>query len=687
MSFRLRNLRIGSRLYLALTLPVVAMLTFGAWAALQKAAEWSEAETAEKAGRYVIQVSALVHELQRERGASATFLSSKGALFGEELRTQRMGTEAAVKNLNMLGNDGGVEAADAGLRKTMADAKAGLEKTIAGRAAVDALSLDASQAAAAYTQAIGRYLDVVGAMSRLSANPQIASSITAHLSLMRGKESAGQERAVGASGFASGRFAPDLIERFLGLISSQEAYFIGFRGLARPEEVDALDKTLTSDAAAAVAKFRKAALDNAVNGTALELKAAEWFQQSSKRIDLLKGVEDRSATGLMDLAASVKREAAAALTMALAALAATLVVLAIMTPLIARSIVLPIGHLTQVMARLSEGNLDVTVEGADSRSETGIMARAVKVFQQNALDKHRLVAEQEELKKRAETERRQGMLDLAGNFQSSVLGVVKSVAGAAQQLQATAQSMSAAVEQTSRQAASVANAAQEASTNVQTVASAAEELSASIGEISGRVADSANISRSAVHEAERANAMVRGLAEAAERIGEVVNLINDIASQTNLLALNATIEAARAGDAGKGFAVVANEVKNLANQTARATDEIGQQIGSVQQETRNAVSAIESIGATIKQINDIASAIAAAVEEQEAVTQEIARSVAQASSGTQEVSLNIKGVSQAATETGAAAGQVLAAAGDMGNQASNLNREVEVFLASVRKAG
>ena len=274
---------------------------------------------------------------------------------------------------------------------------------------------------------------------------------------------------------------------------------------------------------------------------------------------------------------------------------------------------------------------------------------------------------------------------VADNFERNMKQVVDTVASAATELQSTAQGMEITAQSTSQQSMTVAAAAEEASSNVQTVASAAEELSSSISEISRQVSQSTQIAGAAVAEVDGANQKVQGLAEAAKKIGEVVALITDIADQTNLLALNATIEAARAGDAGKGFAVVASEVKNLANQTARATEEISAQIGGIQTATQDAVQAIGSIGGTIGKMNEIASAIAAAVEQQGAATQEIARNVEQAAAGTQDVSSNIVQVTQAATETGHSAGEVLVAAGELSKQSEVLGSEMKDFIVEMRK--
>jgi methyl-accepting chemotaxis protein len=350
-----------------------------------------------------------------------------------------------------------------------------------------------------------------------------------------------------------------------------------------------------------------------------------------------------------------------------------------------RSIVPPLQSMTNVMGKLAGGELAVTVPATARRDEVGQMAKAVLVFKENMIKARDAAAREAEEQKAREA--RTLLIDkLTREFDADVSMVVKTVASATTEMQSTAASMTATAEETSRQATAVAAAAEQASTNVQTVASASEELSSSITEISRQVSASARIAAQAVQEANQTNETVRGLADAAQKIGEVVKLINDIAGQTNLLALNATIEAARAGEAGKGFAVVASEVKSLATQTARATEEIGSQIGSIQSATQSSVQAIVGIGRTIGEINEIATTIASAVEEQGAATQEIARNVQQAAAGTTEVTSNISGVNQAASETGAAATQVLASASELSQQSETLRSQVERFLSAVKAA-
>jgi methyl-accepting chemotaxis protein len=354
--------------------------------------------------------------------------------------------------------------------------------------------------------------------------------------------------------------------------------------------------------------------------------------------------------------------------------------------LLARAIVRPVKAMTTTMGRLSRGDMTAEIPGTERKDEIGAMSQAVRVFKDSMVEAERLRAEQERLKMEAAAQRKADMARLADQFEAAVGGIVKTVASAATELRASAQSMSSTAEETNKQAQAVASASNEAATSVQTVAAAAEELSTSVDEISRQITQSNDVAAKAVQQAETTNSEVAGLASAAQKIGDVVRLIEEIASQTNLLALNATIEAARAGEAGKGFAVVASEVKTLATQTGKATEEISGQIAAVQAATQNSVTAINGIGETIRSISTISGTIAAAVEEQTAATREIARNVQQAAPGTSEVTENIVSVSPAANDTGAAAGQVLSSAEELSHQAELLRSELDRFIEVVRAA-
>ena len=379
---------------------------------------------------------------------------------------------------------------------------------------------------------------------------------------------------------------------------------------------------------------------------------------------------------------------------------------------VGRNLVARLVRLAENMQRLAKGDLKVEIDTRGS-DELAAMARTMRVFREAAIENERLQREAEEKRRaeeeaerrrlqeeqererkaaeerrlaeqRAEEEKKAALRQIADSFEAKVGGVIENVTAASQQMQSSAQMMSETAERSSRQSTVVASASEKATANVNAVSAATEELSASIGEISRQVTQSSAIAQRAVNEAEQTNETINGLAQAANRIGEVISLISDIASQTNLLALNATIEAARAGEAGKGFAVVASEVKNLATQTARATEEITAQIAGMQGATGEAVSAIGNIGRTISEINEVVGSIASAVEEQGAATGEIASNVQLAAAGTAEVNTTIADVSQAANATGETAMQVLEAASGLSEQANTLRQEVDDFLKEVR---
>jgi methyl-accepting chemotaxis protein len=346
----------------------------------------------------------------------------------------------------------------------------------------------------------------------------------------------------------------------------------------------------------------------------------------------------------------------------------------------------PIRAIVALLQQLASGNYNIDVHSTDRKDEIGDVAKAALVFKDNGLAKIRMEAEQKEAEQRAAAQRRADMLKLADGFETAVGEIVETVSSASTELEASASTLTSTAERSQGMATTVAAASEEAATNVQSVASASEELSSSVQEISRQVQEASRIANEAVSQTRSTTERVGELSKAAARIGDVIELINTIAGQTNLLALNATIEAARAGEAGRGFAVVASEVKALAEQTAKATGEIGNQVSGIQSATEVSVDSIKEISITIERLSEISAAIAAAVEQQGAATQEISRNVQQAALGTQQVSSNVVDVQRGATETGSASSQVLSAAQSLSSDSNRLKLEVDKFLTSVRAA-
>jgi methyl-accepting chemotaxis protein len=346
----------------------------------------------------------------------------------------------------------------------------------------------------------------------------------------------------------------------------------------------------------------------------------------------------------------------------------------------------PIGRITESMGVLAGGDVKAEIPFAERKDEIGSMAAAVQVFKNNMIKARELEAAATETEKRNAAQRKADMHKLADEFQAAVGNIIDTVSSASTELETAANTLTKTAEVTQDLSGAVASASEQASANVQSVASATEEMTASVNEISRQVQESSRIAGDAVNQAQRTDARINELSQAAGRIGDVVKLITAIAEQTNLLALNATIEAARAGEAGRGFAVVASEVKQLASQTAKATEEISAQIAGMQTATQDSVAAIKEIGGTIGRISDIASTIAAAVEEQGAATNEIARNVGEAAKGTTQVATSITDVNRGAGETGSASAQVLASAQSLSAESHHLRVEVDKFLSTVRAA-
>jgi len=427
--------------------------------------------------------------------------------------------------------------------------------------------------------------------------------------------------------------------------------------------------------------------DPATQSKARELEAAG---AGKKSMDALRGVVqemDRDERSLLSVRAATAAAASSRANYAMTIGGAVTLILSILGALgLTFAVTRPVQKMTREMGVLASGDTSVAISGVERRDEVGQMAQAVQVFKTNMIEVERMKGEQEETERRNVAQRKADMFKLADQFEAAVGEIIETVSSASTELEASASTLSSTAERAQQLTTVVAAASEEASTNVQSVASATEEMASSVNEISRQVQESAKMANDAVVQARNTNDRVGALSEAAARIGDVIDLINTIAGQTNLLALNATIEAARAGEAGRGFAVVASEVKALAEQTAKATGEIGLQVNGIQAATQESVGAIKEISGTIEKLSEISATIASAVEEQGAATQEISRNVQQAAQGTRQVSSNITDVQRGASETGSASSQVLSAAQSLSSDSNRLRLEVGKFLNTVRAA-
>lgn len=677
------NIKMRQQIMIALLFPIVGLIVMASMVVMEKRQAALQMDRVEEIVEATTAIGTFVHEMQRERGASAVFIGSRGQQLATELPAQRKRTDETQKPVEVV-----LDRLEKGLfgdrlAALSREAGAAVRQLATRREEISALRIAAPVSSAYFTMAIGKLMDVAFKSSKAIDHKEIVANVTTYINYLQAKERSGQERATGAPGFAAGKFEPAQFLSFVRIGADQATYYRLFQTYATEAQRAMVERIVSGESVREVERMRAIALQTGPEKELNTNDGAYWFRQTTARIDLMKQVEDALAKEVIEVERKIGSEFKLAYMVAGGASVALIVVAFLIGTAVARGVERSVGGMTDSMKKLSTGDFNVDVPGRGQRNEIGEMASAVEVFKDSMIRNNEMTAAG---KVEADAkERRQKKTDeLIKAFEKSISEIVKEVATAAQQMQQQAETMTSAAEQTTRQAATVTSASEAASTNVQAVASATEELSSSVQEISRQVTQSTVIAGKAVDEAKRTDHTVSGLAEGAQKIGEIVELIRTIASQTNLLALNATIEAARAGDAGKGFAVVASEVKNLANQTAKATEDITAQIAAIQSATGEAVSAIKGIGGTIGEINSISGSIAAAVQEQDAATREIARSVQQASSGTQEVSSNIHGVTETARGTGAAAQEVLGSAKGLNRQAVLLRGAVDGFLTDIR---
>lgn len=685
-SLGITQLRILPRIILTLFLPITGLLGASGYVATVKYEESSKLSDVRELAEVAPNISALVHEMQKERGVSAGYIGSKGVGIPlTQVESYRQLTDVALRNFSATVEGVDARAFGVEFEQQINEARDALLDLGGVRDRVARLDLTVGEMAASYTGTISRLLTIIHSTAQVSADDNVNKSIAAYVNFLEAKERAGQERAMGANGFGAGEFSQAVHQKFTRLGAAQETFLRVFRENATEDQMAFEGATLKGSEIEEYGRLRSLAAASVYGGSLEGVAGAHWFDTATARIDLMKTVEDRLSGDLVSLARTKGSAGQSAFLLLSVLVVLFLSVTAFIVLMSVGSIVDPVNAVSVAMDKISDGNLETRVPGTGQGGEIGRMANSLQRFKDSA--KAAMEAQKEQEVERAEKQRRaEESARLCDEFAEEASEVLQSFTAAATQMRATSESLNGIASNSMHEADQAMAAAGETLDNVQAVASASEELTSSIAEIARQMSSTTAVSNEAMTASHQAGETAVKLNEAAENIGSVVELIANIASQTNLLALNATIEAARAGEAGKGFAVVASEVKSLSTQTESATQEISREVGTMRNMASEVASAIEKIRGIISRVDENATTSAAAVEEQDAAAREISGNVQTAAQKTTDVSGNVSRVSEATTETGHAASEVLQTAEELATQSQSLNERMRKFIEDLRVA-
>ena len=686
MAFSLSRMRVRTRLLLLIALPMAACLAYAGILMDERRQTAAAYDSVASIARLAPAISNLVHALQKERGQTAGYIGSDGASFQDTLPALRSDTDAATQILQRdlaryrAGNG------DAKLSTAIEAAISSATSATGGREAYDALNISVADIAARYTATIASLMAAVSAMADASTDTVVNKRISALLNLMEGKERVGLQRAYGSVGFSAGGFTPYIYQQFVSMMAAKDAFFSRFKTLAGPDARAAFGEALADPAFQKAALLEQVAVQSITSsGKTTGITSQQWFEQITLKINLLKSVEDQMSAAILKTAAESRSAAWSEFSLLAVISVAALFLALLAAHILSRSIIRPIREMNAVRDSLF-ADIDGAVDASANSDEIISMAKTVEVFRANAAEMERIRREKDAEIANVEAVRVAEMERLGFQFEATIEDAVKEALTHSNQTQAAAQDLFGLTANAEAQASDVSAAAQQTLQSLQVVTKSTRDLDDSIQNIAIRVRKTQDMSRRAVDDSQQAKLRISELAEATDRIGDITRLITDIAEQTNLLALNATIEAARAGNAGKGFAVVALEVKNLANQTASATDEIASQIRLVQQQTADAVQAIDAITSIINDIDDVNGDVAAAVVDQTTASAEIASNLSQVSISTADVNRTLKTINTGAGRAGESARAMLDASTMTERRASSVADAVHQFMKSMRAA-
>lgn len=554
------------------------------------------------------------------------------------------------------------------------------------RIQVDKLSIPLGQAIAYFTNLNAQNIEFIDYIGNQSVDASVTSRFIAYTSFLQSKERAGIERAVASGQVASGKFSDKTFAKFKRLIIVQEIYNRVFLTQATPSQIELFNETMNSQTVQTVQGMRDVILAGGLTGEFNGLTGEKWFTAITKKINLLKAIENNLSQSLLEAISELETQSANNMWVVGGAAIFCLILVGWLSFAIISSISNSFALIISRMDALAHGDLDVELPEI-ANNEIGQMLKSVQLFKDSAIEKQNLEQDQANDKQKAELDKREMMNQLANDFDANLGGIVETVAQASQDLETTAESMSSISKITSENAENVSSASNVANSNVQSVAAASEEMSHSIAEINAHVTSASQASKDAVTEVGKTSVEMKLLAKTVEKIGGVVTLISSIAEQTNLLALNATIESARAGEAGRGFAVVAAEVKDLASKTSAATEEISLHIHDIERVANQAILSMDGIENAIGKVEDISSTITHAMVEQAKATAEISENAQLAAQGTREVSDNISEVTDASGRANSASQEVMKSARELIAQSDLLKFEVKKFTEEVRVSG